>query len=92
MDGCKYCKVEPNGDIPDDLGQLIVWEGVINVEEKAETEAASVYIHTKTRVSCDVEVTRNELCLFIDPEDTDTYTLMTAPINFCPMCGRKLHD
>lgn len=90
---CKFCHFLENGDCPDDqkylLDEIVKFNKPFGVDE----EGISINGNLEIRVRIQANIwtpskalsiaisTSNEYCDFIDLE---------APINYCPICGKKL--
>ena len=76
MDGCKFCRMEKNGDIPKD--RIDLFRMNLGKMFNYEIEVDGMIAHN---------------ALHIGPE-IGHYSAsgIEVPINYCPMCGRKLSE
>jgi len=76
MNGCKYCRVEPNGDIPYDRESIWVrkFMSLMGIDFDLQ-----IWFTTKNNLAIDLENDRY-------PFEKGA----VVKINYCPMCGRKL--
>ena len=72
---CEYCKYDPDNDV---YPEPFAYEDLVSLRNKVEYE---------------VEVNRyggkKELAVTYS-EGFQWYEIVSAPINFCPMCGEKI--
>ena len=74
--GCRYCRMETNGDIPDNHKSI----------------KTKIYNGIFKSFSIEVDIFNNMLCVYPSAEWGGDPFLFSAkaPIKYCPMCGRKL--
>ena len=77
MSECKYCRVEPNGDIPDDR-RSFWYKKILSIFGR------NIELQLMITTGGNVEA---EL---LDREGRTYSDTKIIKINYCPMCGRKL--
>lgn len=89
MKGCKYCRMEDNGDFGGDLKPL----GIINLGWKPEAgdfKAVTVNGYKNAFIAThlmEISIMRDALSVCINGEYE-----MERKIRYCPMCGRDLQE
>lgn len=79
MDGCKYCRMNEDGDCPDDRKSLFDFEIC-----RLTCSEIGKELHV------DGTIYNNRLCVYLG----GIYSLFSGEkkIKYCPMCGRKLKE
>ena len=77
MNGCKYCNIEPNGDIPDDR-RSFWYKKILSIFGR------NIDLQLMITTGGNVEA---EL---LDREGRTYSDTKIIKINYCPMCGRRL--
>lgn len=81
--GCRYCRMEENGDTPYDRKYIIFKANEMFTILKRAKADVGLFSGNELHLSIDVE---DALC----PSTPDRIYRGVAKIKYCPMCGRKL--
>lgn len=91
---CLYCYMEENGDIPSDRESIVDIVIDLDIDQNTVTKHDS---KLKFRINTVSGIDNDKLCITSWMEDgsgkAEVFsTCEEVKINYCPMCGKKLHS